>query len=336
MVFGLALVAMLVAVVAAKAAAVLWAQSRQPAVLCLMYHRLAPRQECERIQGGDRHYTVAVEEMEKQITYLKKRGFRFLSADQARLFAKGDLELDQPGVLLTFDDGCVSVFEWALPLLQRHGVGAVAFVTTDADSYVFGYGQRRMNDEELHALEAAGIHCESHGVTHRPLVQLSDEELRAELGASKAKLEQILGREVKFLSAPGNWIDKRVVDLAKEAGYEAIWVSEPGSLQSGSLQPSSVRSGSDVFGLPRLNVDGTLTLDQFAALLTPWGVTQRYLIYAAKSLPKRLAGPRLWYAFRSALLPWVPGGYLSFARWRLMVTVPVVFVALLALIKALT
>ena len=315
----------MLAAVAAKAAAVVWAQSRQPRALCLMYHRLAARQECERIQGSDRHYTVAVEELENQITYLKKRGFRFLTASEARLFALGKFELDQPGVLITFDDGCRSVFESAMPVLQRHGVNAVAFVTTDPESYVFGYGQRQMSDGELRSLEAAGIHCESHAVTHRPLVQLSDAEIRFELSVSKTHLEQVLGRAVTFLSAPGNWIDKRVVGLAKEAGYEAIWVSEPGSVQRGK----------EVFGLPRLNVDGTMNLDQFAALLTPWGVAQRYLVYAAKSLPKRLAGPRLWYAFRSTVLPWVPGGYLSFARWRLIVSAPVVFLALVALLKAL-
>jgi peptidoglycan/xylan/chitin deacetylase (PgdA/CDA1 family) len=199
------------------------------------------------------------------------------------------------------------------------------FVTTDPAAYVFGYGQRRMSDEELHALEAAGVQCESHGVTHRPLVQLSDAEVGDELRKSKAALEATLGRAVRFLSAPGNWIDGRVARLAQQAGYEAIWISEPGS----------VRPGSNPFGLARLNVDGTLTLDQFAALLTPWGVAQRALVYEGKSLPKKLVGPKLWYALRRLLLPWVPGGYLSFARWRMILAVPVVVVALAALFQAL-
>jgi peptidoglycan/xylan/chitin deacetylase (PgdA/CDA1 family) len=169
------------------------------------------------------------------------------------------------------------------------------------------------------------MQCEAHGVTHRPLVQLSDEEVRDELRDSKATLEATLGRAVRFLSAPGNWIDARVARLAKQAGYEAIWISEPGS----------VRSGSNAFGLARLNVDGTLTLDQFAALLTPWGVAQRALVYEGKSLPKKLVGPKLWYVLRSRLLPWIPGGYLSFARWRMILAVPVVVVALAALFQAL-
>lgn len=323
---GLMIVSLLLAAVAAKAVAVVWAQSRRPRALCLMYHRLASRREWEAIRGVDRNYTVPVEELERQIAYLKKRGYRFLTADEAHRLARREWELEQPAVALTFDDGCVSVFESAMPVLRRHGVCATAFVTTDPASYVFGYGQRRMSDEELRALDAAGIPCESHAVTHRPLVQLSDEEIRAELTASRMELERVLGREVKLLSAPGNWIDERVVRLAKEAGYEGIWISEPGS----------VRPGSNVFGLPRLNIDGALTLAQFAALLTPWGVAQRYLVYEAKSLPKRLAGPKLWYAFRSRLLPWVPGGYLSFARWRMMLTLPVIFLALVALFRALS
>ena len=323
---GLMIATVLLAAVAANAAAVVWTQSRRPRALCLMYHRLSSRRERDRIRGLDRNYTVPVEELEKQISYLKESGYRFLTADDALRLARREWKLDQPGVALTFDDGCVSVFEDAMPVLQRHGVCATAFVTTDPASHVFEYGQRRMSAEELRALEAAGIRCESHGVTHRPLVQLRDSEMRAELSGSKAELQRVLGREVRFLSAPGNWIDERAVRLAREAGYEGIWTSQPGS----------VLPGSNVFGLPRLNVDGALTLDQFAALLTPWGVAQRSLVYAAKSLPKRLAGPRLWYALRSRLLPWVPGGHLSFARWRLILSLPLIFVALVALFKALS
>jgi peptidoglycan/xylan/chitin deacetylase (PgdA/CDA1 family) len=314
------------AALAAKVATVVWRQSRRPRALCLMYHRLAGRRECERmIQGVNRHYTVPVEELENQISYLKNEGFRFLTAEEASRFARRKQKLEQPAVLLTFDDGCVSVFEAALPVLRRHGVPATAFITTDPAAYVFGYGQRRMSDDELRALDKAGVHCESHGVTHRPLLQLTEEEVRAELITSKSELQEVLRREVKFLSAPGNWMDGRVARLAKQAGYEAIWVSEPGA----------VRAGSNPLRLPRVNVDGTATLEQFAASLTPWGVAQRNLIYAAKSLPKRLVGPRLWYSLRSRLLPWVPGGYLSFARWRVIVTVPVIFAVLVALLKAL-
>jgi peptidoglycan/xylan/chitin deacetylase (PgdA/CDA1 family) len=325
MFFAAILLTVLAAALAAKAAAVVRQQNRRPRALCLMYHRLAPQSECEKIQGVNRNYTVAVEDLEKQISYLKREGYRFLTADEARRLASGDWKLDRPAVLVTFDDGCVSVFESALPVFERHKVPAMVFVTTNPAAYVFGYGQRRMSDEELRAVEAAGIQCESHGVTHRPLVQLSDEEVRKELRGSKIELEAILGRAVKFLSAPGNWFDARISRLAKEAGYEAMWISEPGSMQPGS----------NVFGLTRLNVDGTLTLEQFASLLTPWGVAQRALVYKGKMLPKKLAGPKLWLALRSRLLPLLPGGYVSFARWRMILTVPVIVVALVVLFRTL-
>ncbi len=323
MLFAAIVLAVLGAALAAKAAMVWWTQSRRPRALCLMYHRLAPRTDCEKIQGVNRNYTVAIEDLEQQIAYLKKEGYRFLTANVARRLAAGELELDQPAVLLTFDDGCLSVFDSAKPLFEKHGITGTVFVTLDSTAYVFGYGQRRMSDEELRAVDAAGIHCESHGVTHRPLVQLSDAEIREELRGSKEQLEAILGREVKFLSAPGNWFNARVVQLAKEAGYEGIWTSEPGSVQPGS----------NVFGLTRLNVDGKLTLGEFASLLTPWGVAQRALVYQGKAFSKKLAGPKLWLALRSRLLPWLPGGYVSFARWRMILAVPVIVVALVVLFE---
>jgi peptidoglycan/xylan/chitin deacetylase (PgdA/CDA1 family) len=289
-----------------------------------MYHRVSPRREWRGIRGLERNYTLPAEELERQIVWLKQNGYRFLTAEEAQRVASRELELDQPGVALTFDDGCVSVFESALPVLRRHGVCATAFITTDPASYIFGSGQRRMSDEELRGLQAAGICCESHGMTHRPLVQLSDDEVRAELSGAKAELERAVGHEIKFLSAPGNWIDRRVAQIASQEGYQSIWTSRPGV----------VRPGSNVLGLPRLSVDGAMTLDGFAAMLTPWGVAQRYWVYAAKSFPKRILGPRVWYACRSRFLPWLPGGFLSFARWRMIVTLPVIFLALMVLFKA--
>jgi peptidoglycan/xylan/chitin deacetylase (PgdA/CDA1 family) len=300
--------------------------SRSPRVVCLMYHRIQPREVYERQKGTERIFTLPMDQFEEQVLYLKESGHRFLMPDEVRRFAEGKLELDRPGVMLTFDDGCVSVNEVARPVLERHGACGVSFVTTDPQSYVFGLGEggdRRMTDDELRAIDGPVIRVESHAVTHRPLRGMSEDEIRQELLGSRSELERLVGRPVEYFSVPGNWHDRQVMTLAREVGYRAVWYSHPGT----------VRVGSGLFGLPRVNVEGQATLPQFIALLQPWGITRRRLLSSIKWVPSRLLGPRYWLPVRKVLMRCIPGHYLS--PRRLLAAMIVFFLFGLAALIAL-
>lgn len=284
---------------------VTYLQERRPGrLLCLMYHRLAPRAACTALSGSEQTFTLPTEEFAAQLAELRRRGYRAVTPAEAEDFVAGRLKADEPLVLLTFDDGCVSVFREGLPLLREHGLCATIFVTTDPSSYVFGEAcgfDRRMTDEELREADQGGLYVESHGVTHRPLRSLDDDELRRELVESRRPLEAIVGRPVRHLAIPGNWYDDRVLRMAKEAGYAAVWCSRPGS----------VRPGASLYGLPRVNVDGYMHLRAFQAQLQPWGIARRRALLWLKGLPGRLLGPRIWLPLRSVILRALPGRHLS-------------------------
>ncbi len=300
-------------------------ESRRPRVVCLMYHRLVKREAFERISGTERIFTLPSELFDAQIGHLKARGYRFLNADEALDFASGRLRLDGEGVLVTFDDGCRSVMTEALPILRRHGACATLFVTTDPDAYVFKLGDAsdpRMSDEELSELDGPVIRLESHAVSHRPLRGMSEAEIEGELRDSKAHLERLTGRAIGHLAIPGNWYDDRVLRIARATGYRSVWCSRPGG----------VHPGASPLGLPRVNVEGLLDLDRFDALLLPGGLAQRRLIGAVKSAPGRLLGPRAWQPIRRAVLRCVPGGFMSFRRWKIAIGVLCLLVILLAVL----
>jgi peptidoglycan/xylan/chitin deacetylase (PgdA/CDA1 family) len=287
--------------------ALLLIERRQPRLVCLMYHRFVSLAEYQRAQRTERIFTMAAEHFDRQLSHLKESGYTFVSADQARSFAAGALSLPARSVLLTFDDGCLSAYELALPILRRHHACATMFVTTDPESYVFnlpGRADRRLADDELRAIDGDTLRIESHGVTHRPLTGLREEEIRYELAESKKVLSQLLSRDVAYLAIPGNWYNRRVMGMAREVGYQAVWCSNPGA----------VRPGSNLFGLQRVNVEGTMTLRQFASAIRPWGMAWRRWIAAFKRAPRRLLGVRFWLPVRAALLRLVPGQYLSARR----------------------
>lgn len=92
-----------------------------PLMAALCYHDLAP--------PGERSswLKLDVEYFESQIVLLKKIAV-FVRPDQ--LLGSGCIAKGRLNLLLTFDDGLVNNFRLALPVLQRHSVPALFFIST--------------------------------------------------------------------------------------------------------------------------------------------------------------------------------------------------------------
>lgn len=230
-------------------------------VLCLMYHRFVSTAEYAALAGDERIYSMPVDRFEQQLAELRRRGFRAIDTADAVAFANGKSNLGDPSVLITIDDGNRSVLTLAVPLLRKYGLRATLFVTTDPAAFVFDPArpdQARLTDDEIRSIDPAVIDIQAHGVTHRPMRDLSDDELKNELGDARTTLGQLTGRPVYCLAIPGNWYDDRVLRFARRAGYEAVFVSDKGH----------IRRGSDPFRLPRHTVQGYKSLDGFQRLLS--------------------------------------------------------------------
>jgi peptidoglycan/xylan/chitin deacetylase (PgdA/CDA1 family) len=85
--------------------------------LVLMYHSVPARGKAHCLNAAD---------FERHITFLK-RNCRFI---HAREYATARGSLRQPAVLLTFDDGFRNNAEVAVPILRRHRVPAVFFISS--------------------------------------------------------------------------------------------------------------------------------------------------------------------------------------------------------------
>ncbi|MFO0973683.1 MAG: polysaccharide deacetylase family protein [Phycisphaerae bacterium] len=284
-------------VVAAGAVALLGAggwivaqETREPRLICLMYHRFVTAEAHASLSGSERIYSMPVERFDEQLCWLKSQGYVAVSMAEAAAFARGERTLPARAVLITIDDGCRSVLTRAEAVLRRHGMRAILFVTTDPAARVFASGgeQARLSDDELRGLDPAVIELGAHGRTHRPLSSLSDAELAAELSESRAALERASGRPVKMMAVPGGWYDGATVRAASAAGYTAMCVSDVGA----------IRAGDDVMRLRRINVAGTYGLGQFRQMLSPAGVARRRITKMVRSIPQQVVGARLWERLR--------------------------------------
>jgi len=191
----------------------------RPLVLC--YHAVS--------DTWPHQLSVSSGAFESQLSLLVRNGYRPVDAAGA-LTGEGKL------FHVTFDDAFTSVRN-VLPVLERLGVPATVFACSGyADDprplgvpelvdelHTYAEELRTMSWDELRGLEAQGVAVESHTVSHPHLPSLSDEELADELGVSKRRLEEELGRPCRFLAYPFGDCDDRVRSAARAAGYEAAF-----------------------------------------------------------------------------------------------------------------
>lgn len=76
-----------------------------------------------------------------------------------------------------------------------------------------------LTPEELRTLDRSGVAIGSHSLTHPCLDRCDDGRMRAEMGASREQLQEILGRSVRSIAYPNGNVDRRVSDAAVQAGY---------------------------------------------------------------------------------------------------------------------
>lgn len=197
-------------------------------------------------------------------------------------------------VEITFDDGHVSNYEHALPLLQAYGCAATFFVTA-------GYiqtGPEFMTWEQLRELRALGHQVHSHGWSHLSLTRCSERQLEDELRRSREALEDRLGSRVDAISAPhGRW-NRRALTAAARIGYTRFYVSHPW------IRPSQ-RDGVRLIG--RLMLRNDVDARRLESLLTAKGarLLARRGRYAVKEAAAALLGERLYFRL-----------WLRLARWR--------------------
>ena len=190
---------------------------------------------------------------------------------------------------VTFDDGHISNYELALPLIERFGMRAIFFITTDWIG-----AEHRMSETHLRALLDMGHLIGSHSCSHPFLNECSNQQLQDELQASRKRLEDLIGSLVTMISIPyGRW-DRRVLRACKTAGYLKVFTSDP-------WLSSAVREGVEVVG--RMTVRNSMDASRLRHLITSRGLVKARLQmpFRMKQALRMCIGDRMyhriWHAF---------------------------------------
>ncbi len=227
----------------------------------LAYHRVA-----ESGSEALAPYRVAPAAFEEQLRYLRDHGFTGITFDDWSLHVVHGASIPSNAVLITFDDGYRDFKDHAWPLLERYGFSATVFLVADQiggtnswDEGEFGETVPLLDWREIRELQAAGARFGSHTASHAWLPDLSWRQVVRELRRSRRVLEQGLGAPVSALAFPWGAFNQPIQLLTGACGYEfGLSTAEGACTANHSL-----------LAMPRLDVAGTDTLDDFAAKLAP-------------------------------------------------------------------
>jgi peptidoglycan/xylan/chitin deacetylase (PgdA/CDA1 family) len=175
---------------------------------CLTYHAIG---------NESTQYVISRDQLRKQLEFLSQEGFVVEGFEQLEFRLRANSTFPEKYVLLTVDDGHESALRVA-DLLEACGGNATFFPSRDKAMGKPGY----LRPVEIRELRRRGFSLGTHGTTHRNLTAMSEQSCAAELGESKQWLEDVTGEEVRYMTAPGGFVNRRVLRLAYSFGYKLI------------------------------------------------------------------------------------------------------------------
>ncbi len=216
----------------------------------LVYHCIdVPPSKRDASKNKDFDYLyVEPESFDKQLAWLKKEGYRFLTPEEVLTWQPGE-----KAVLVTFDDGYTDNYTKAFPILQKNGAKATIFMVASKLSYY-----NRLTVDQLREMQASGVWTiGSHGYLHQDFTQLVAEKLDENLRLSKEILEELTAVPVTAIAYPKGGYDETVIAAAAkyfEMGFIALPSQKEGQTQS-------------VMNLPREGVYSYTTMRDFHYLM---------------------------------------------------------------------
>lgn len=213
----------------------------------LLYHRIGA-------SPIDSQYYVPPDKFEAQMKLLHDWEYTVIPVELLVNAIKEGAELPPRPVLITFDDGDISVYTTAFPILQKYGLTGVVYIVgnyMDTEGY--------MTAEQIKELVDAGWEVGSHSRSHRDLRQLQPEIQRVEIVDARKELQKATGASVDTFAYPFGFMGNTAGSYVHAAGYIAAM----------GLGFTSDQGKGNLFWLQRRDVKGEYDIKQFADFL-PW------------------------------------------------------------------
>ncbi len=230
----------------------------EPKVTVLCYHDVIPEEDIGS-EGSEKNWTISVECFEQQMKFLSDFNFKTLTLDEFYKWKKGELEVPFNSVLVTFDDGLLSNYKYAFPILKKYNINATEFIigkfsdkeVTEEENGQFqiymGRDLIKKSKEEFPTVEFASHTYNMHIVGK--LKNMSKEDIEADFK------EMNNFQSVEYVAYPFGAYNNDFIDVLKNNNVKLAFTL--------SDNKKATRNDSD-FIVNRVNVSKDIPLYKFA------------------------------------------------------------------------
>jgi len=188
-------------------------QADGASVPILIFHSVRPYRPTDLKRA--RRYIVTPCTFDRELGYLKENGYVSVSFDDLAHRLLFGTPLPPKPLIISFDDGWASQYQYALPLLKKYGFIATFFIFTNAIGV-----KNFMSWGQVLALKEADMQIGCHSKSHPFLTWIKSEEaLREEIFGAKQIIETHLRKTLTAYDYPFGVCNDHIIDLVKEAGF---------------------------------------------------------------------------------------------------------------------
>ncbi len=239
----------------------------------IMYHQITKKSS----RRG--RYTVMYDEFKNDIMYLKEKGYTTIDMTELISYVHGEGTLPEKPIIITFDDGFESVYEYVYPLLQELDMCAVAsivgeytnFFTENPDhnvtySYMDWHEIKELAKGDVIEIQNHSFDLHRNDNTRKGICNKKDENVASyntEVGADILKMQDLMKQKTGYrpntLTLPFGAYRKETIDLAKNLGFQAVLLCEE------KINKVKIGDTDTLYRLGRFNRPSDISTERFFA-----------------------------------------------------------------------
>jgi peptidoglycan/xylan/chitin deacetylase (PgdA/CDA1 family) len=199
--------------------------SRLTTIPILLYHDI----------DGKGVYSHKHEAMRTHFQFLKDNNIKVIGMSELIQRMKQPVPFTEKVIVVSFDDGFLSMYLKLLPLVIEFGYPVTLFVYTDN---IYTKSDKNITWAKLKMMEKSGINIQCHSMSHADLEELSEKpeklnksaadssvrrKLFQEIYLSKRIIELYMNKTVDYFAYPYGRYNLKLIDFCRFAGYDRVF-----------------------------------------------------------------------------------------------------------------
>lgn len=238
---------------------------KNPKIPVLCYHNIATQNEKENYPE-ESDWTITTDNFKEHLDYLKNNNYKTLTMDEFYNWKIGNLNLPYKSVLITFDDGFLSNYEYAFKLLKEYNMNATIFVvgsfidnstTNEWNGNIKTYMTKYILENLKNEYPNIEIYSHSYNLHYQGAINQNKDVLMQDI----ENFDNFYPN-TDILCYPFGQYNDNIEDCLKESNYKMAFRYGPNKKDY-----KKASRNDNIYEIPRLNVSHGMSVFKFALRL---------------------------------------------------------------------